>query len=661
MKRIDFEKLQLFFKPLVFGVFFLMFFTGITEANVKLPYIFTDNMVLQRDVKVPVWGWAAKGETVKITFSNKKYTAKPGADGKWVIYLDPLPAGGPYEMVIKGKNEIILKNILMGEVWVCSGQSNMEMPLAGWGNIKNHEKEISDANYPNIRLFTVVKKIGAKPVAELEPAEWKVCSPATIPEFSATGYFFGRNLNKELNVPIGLINTSWGGTIAETWISAGAANTMDDFKEPVKQLNNLNWDQLKIEADAKAKVWNENIEKNDKGIKDKWFESAVDDSQWKTMKLPQLWESAGLPDFDGVVWFRKEIVLNEAETKAGIMLNLAMIDDNDVTFVNGKQVGTTSNYSTKRIYKIDPSVLKTGKNVIAVKVIDTGGGGGIYGEPQDLAYTSSLGVISLAGDWKYNVGVNAGSKPDVSTGPNSFPTLLYNGMIYPMLPFAVRGAIWYQGESNASRAYQYQTLFPLLITDWRKQFANPNMAFYFVQLANFMDVNPTPVESEWAELREAQTKTLALPNTGMAVIIDIGEAKDIHPKNKQDVGYRLSLPALKNVYNKNIEYSGPLYKSQKIEGNKIRISFDHVGKGLVTKDKYGYLKGFTIAGGDKKFVWAKAYLDGNDVIVYSDQVSQPVSVRYAWANNPDDANLYNQEGLPASPFRSDDWKGITQK
>jgi len=444
-------------------------------------------------------------------------------------------------------------------------------------------------------------------------------------------------------------------------MSAGSAMSIDDFKEPVKQLNSLNWDKLKAEAEVKVKIWNENIEKNDAGIVNKWFEPSVDDRQWKLMKLPQLWESAGLPDFDGVVWFRKEIVLNEAEAKAGITLNLAMIDDNDITFVNGKQVGATNNYSTKRIYKVEPSVLKTGKNVIAVKVIDTGGGGGIYGEPQDLSYTSSLGTSSLAGDWKYNVGVNAGSRPDVSTGPNSFPTLLFNGMIYPMLPIAVRGAIWYQGESNASRAYQYQTVFPALINDWRKQFANPAMPFYFVQLANFMEVNAQPVESEWAELREAQAKTLALPNTGMAVTIDIGDAKDIHPKNKQDVGYRLSLPALKNVYNKNIEYSGPLYKSQKIEGNKIRLSFDHVGKGLVTKDKYGYLKGFAISGSDKKFVWAKAYLEGNEVVVYANGVSQPVAVRYAWANNPDDASLYNEEGLPASPFRTDNWKGVTQK
>ena len=639
----------------------LMFVPAAIIANIKLPYIFTNNMVLQRDVKVPVWGWADKGERVKITFAGKKYSAKSGDDGKWLVYLDPLAVGGPYEMVIKGKNEITLRNILMGEVWICSGQSNMEMPLAGWGNIKNSAKEIADANYPNIRLFTVIKKIGEKPITELEQTEWKVCSPATIPEFSAVGYFFGRNLNKELNIPIGLINTSWGGTIAETWISAGAANTIDDFKEPLKQLTNLNWDKLKAEADAKGIIWNDNIEKNDAGVLNKWFEPVTDDSQWKVMNLPQLWENAGLANFDGVVWFRKEIVLSEAEAKAGITLNLAQIDDIDISYINGKQIGTTSNYSQKRNYAVGSSKLKAGKNIIAIKVIDTGGGGGIFGEPQDLSYSSTIGTTSLAGDWKYNIGINAGPKPDVTTGPNSFPTLLFNGMIYPMLPLAVRGAIWYQGESNASRAYQYQTLFPALINDWRKQFANPNMPFYFVQLANFMETNSQPVESEWAELREAQSKTLSLPNTGMAVIIDIGEAKDIHPKNKQDVGYRLSLPALNNLYNKTIEYSGPVYKSQSVEGNKIRLKFDHIGKGLVTKDKYGYLKGFSIATADKKIVWAKAYIDGNDVIVYADQVTQPVAVRYAWANNPDDASLFNQEGLPASPFRTDDWKGITQK
>jgi Beta-galactosidase/beta-glucuronidase len=643
------------------GAVLLFFLTHFAVANVTLPRIFTDNMVLQRDVKVPVWGWADKGEKVTVTFAGKKYSATPDATGKWVVSLAPLAAGGPYEMTITGKNLITLKNILMGEVWLCSGQSNMEMPLAGWGRIKDYQTEIANANYPNIRLFTVPKKIGNKPVKDMESGKWEECSPSTIPEFSSVAYFFGRNLNKELKVPIGLINSSWGGTVAETWVSAGAINTMNDFKVQLNTLDGLDWTNLKSDFEKKAKEWDETVEKKDIGLLEHWENPTLKDDDWKTMNLPQLWEAAGLPDFDGVVWFRHEFILDEKEAAAGITLYLGKIDDSDVSFVNGKQIGSTMNkYSEPRVYKVDASLLHKGKNTIAVRIIDYSGGGGIWGEPQELSYKSSNGTVSLADNWRYKPGIKMDSKPDVNIGPNSFPTLLYNGMIYPLLPLAIRGAIWYQGEANASRAYQYQTLFPLLINDWRTQFANPQMPFYFVQLANYQSHVREPAESDWAELREAQAKTLALPNTAMAVIIDIGEANDIHPKNKQDVGYRLSLPALNMIYGKDIVYSGPTYKSMSIEGNKIRLKFDNVGTGLYSKDKYGYLKGFAIAGADKKFVWAKAYIENNEVVVYSDAITNPVAVRYAWANNPDDVNLYNKEGLPASPFRTDTWKGITE-
>jgi sialate O-acetylesterase len=635
---------------------------SLASANVTLPKIFTDNMVLQRDVKVPVWGWADKGEKVRVTFAGKKYSASPDATGKWVVYLVPMAAGGPYEMVIKGKNQLTLKNILMGEVWLCSGQSNMEMPLEGWGKINDYKKEIAEANYPNIRLFTVPRKISDKPVKDMESGKWEMCSPSTIPDFSAVAYFFGRNLSKELNVPIGLIHSSWGGTVAETWVSAGAIKTMEDFKGALKDLESVDWNTLRSDLTLKAKQWDENITKNDVGLNQHWEDPNLKDDDWQTMNLPQLWESAGLPDYDGVVWFRHEIVLNEQEAAAGITLYLDMIDDSDVSFVNGTKVGSIMDqYNQMRTYKVGAALLHKGKNVIAVRVIDTGGGGGIWGNAQDLSYLSSNGTHSLAGSWKYKPSVKTDPKPDMNVGPNSFPTLLYNGMIYPLLPLAIRGVIWYQGESNAQRAYQYQTLFPTLINDWRNQFKEPQMPFFFVQLANYKPALKDPAESDWAELREAQAKTLSLPNTGMAVIIDIGNADDIHPKDKQDVGYRLSLPALKMVYGKDIVFSGPTYKSMSIEGNKIRLKFENTGSGLVSKDKYGYLKGFAIAGVDKKFVWAKAFIENNEVVVYSEAVANPVAVRYGWADNPDDVNLYNKENLPASPFRTDSWKGITQK
>lgn len=655
------KKIMKCFSFLGLSVILLGLYFPKVMANVTLAKIFTDNMVLQRDVKVPVWGWADKGEKVTVTFNDKKYIAVPDANGKWVVYLDPHAAGGPFDLMIKGKNQITLKNILMGEVWLCSGQSNMEMPLAGWGRINNYQEEIAAANYPNIRLFTVARKIGNKPAKDLDEGKWEACSPSTIAEFSSVGYFFGRNLHKELNIPIGLINSSWGGTVAETWVSAGAVSVIEDFKNQVQKLNNIQWDKLRAELETKSQQWDENVAKNDVGIKESWFNPELNDATWEKMNLPQLWEKAGLSDFDGVVWFRYEFILDETEANAGVTLYLGMIDDSDISYLNGKEIGSMMNkYNEKRIYKVDPAVLRKGKNVITIRVFDTGGGGGIWGDSQDLYYASGTGKHSLAGAWKYKPGIKTDAKPDMNVGPNSFPTLLYNGMIYPLLPLAIRGAIWYQGEANASRAYQYQTLFPILINDWRKQFDDPKMPFYFVQLANFNPALKEPAESDWAELREAQSKTLSLPNTGMAVIIDIGDASDIHPKNKQDVGYRLSLPALKWTYGRDIVFSGPTYKSMSVEGNKVRIKFDNVGSGLVTKDKYGYVKGFAVAGADKKFVWAKAYIENNEIVVYSDAVTNPVAVRYAWADNPDDVSLYNKENLPASPFRTDDWKGITQ-
>lgn len=627
------------------------------NATVRLPKIIGSNMVLQRNAPIPLWGWADKGEKVKITFAGKKYSAVGNENGKWIVYMDPLPAGGPYDLLISASNKITLKNILIGEVWVCSGQSNMEWPT---NNINKAAEEMADANYPKIRLFSVPKKISAMPKDDLEAGEWKECTPASVADFSAVGYLFGRNLHKELNVPIGLINSSWGGTVLETWASREAVLAIDDFEHAIEEMEKKDLNAMEQNIDRMMKEWNSKIENNDIGVKNEWQSASLNDNDWKTMKLPQLWESAGLA-MDGVVWFRKEITLDASEVASGITLNLGPIDDSDISFMNGKKIGETFNqYSKKREYRIEPGMLQPGKNIIAIKVIDTGGGGGIWGDAADFSYTSVKGKTSLTGDWKYNIGVDPGINPNSSVGPNAYPTLLFNGMIKPLIPYGIQGAIWYQGESNASRALQYETIFPMLINDWRKQWNNPEMSFLYVQLANYMPAKPEPGNSEWAELRDAQLKTLSVNKTGMAVIIDIGEAGDIHPRNKQDVAYRLSLAARKVTYGQDIVYSGPVYSSHKVDGNRIVLEFNNTGSGLVAKDKYGYLKGFTIAGDDKKFVWAKAVIEGDKVIVWSDEVKSPVAVRYAWADNPDDANFYNKEGLPASPFRTDTWEGITK-
>ena len=453
-------------------------------ADVKLPAVIGDHMVLQQGMKVPIWGWAEAGEKVTVKVGGRSATATTGNDGCWRVNLEPLKAGGPLKMTVAGKNTLTVDDILVGEVWVGSGQSNMEMNV---GSSANAAQEIAAAEYPKMRLFTAAKVTAFTPQSDVK-GSWSLCTPQTVGGFSAVAYFFGRDLARNLSVPVGLIHTSWGGTVCEAWMSREAAEADPEFK-PI--------------AD--------------------------------------------------------------------------------------------------RIVKPD-------------------------------------------------------ANPEVKPGDPNRPTVLYNAMIHPIIPFAMRGAIWYQGESNAGRSYQYRKLFPAMIADWRKDWGEGDFPFLFVQLANFMARKPDPGDSGWAELREAQSMTLSVPKTGQAVIIDIGDEKDIHPKNKQDVGRRLALAAGAVAYGKKIEYSGPVYESKTVDGGKVRLKFTHVGTGLVAKgDK---LTGFAVAGDDKKFVWADARIDGQTVLVWSDKVAAPAAVRYAWADNPE-CNLYNKEGLPASPFRTDDWPGVT--
>ena len=391
-----------------------------------------------------------------------------------------------------------------------------------------------------------------------------------------------------------------------------------------------------------------------------WKETDFDDKQWPVMKIPQLWETT-LGEIDGTIWFRKNFTVAAEDAGQSATLELSVIDDNDETFVNGVKVGGINAYNVKRVYIIPPSLLTEGRNVISIKVVDTGGGGGLYGEAKDLRLvTQSQKVISLAGDWNFQIeSMNIGT----TLSPNSYPTLLFNAMLNPLLNFSIRGALWYQGESNAGRAYQYRKEFPLMIQDWRTHFKQGDFPFYFVQLASYnADYGNSEKGSTWAELREAQTMTLSLPNTGMSVTTDIGEAKDIHPRNKQDVGKRLAALALNRLYNITMTDGGPVYQSMKTEGRNARLTFTQIGTGLLVKDKYGYLKGFEMAGSDQKFHYAKAWIDGNEVVVSCEAVTEPVAVRYAWADNPEDANLFNKgKGFPRHvPFRTDSWKGITE-
>ncbi len=632
-----------------------------TGIGADLPFLhplFTDHMVLQRGVENPVWGWTQPGADVAVTFQGRTVTTKAGDDGKWMAKLPALVSGGPWQMDISGPQRASVKDVLVGEVWICSGQSNMEWPVSASNEA---EKEIKAATHPRLRLFGVPKKIAGEP-QPIVTASWQNCTPETIGSFSAVGYYFGRELLKELDCPVGLINSSWGGTIAEAWVSSEGLSPMDDFKgamEATKQQFAAQKEGGSYDQQL-AKWWAD----NDPGSKEgaSWAAVEIAAEDWQTMALPTYWEQAGLPDFDGLVWFRREVEVPAELAGKTASLELGKIDDRDETFFNGQRVGGQTVWTADRKYPLAEGALQAGKNVIAVRVLDTGGGGGLYGPAEALRLVVPVQegvetevVLPLTGDWLYRAGPAMANLPPfpqpIGSNPNQV-TVLYNGMIAPLVPYGVRGAIWYQGESNAGRAAQYRRLLPALIADWRNRFTSTGFGFHVVQLANFMEAQNTPVQSGWAELREAQALTAKNDQqVGLAVITDIGDADDIHPRNKQDVGKRLALQALAKTYARpNLVSAGPEFAELKIEGNKAIVKFASVGGGL--KPKSGELKGFAIAGADKKFVWAKAEIAGDTVVLTAEEVSEPVAVRYNWANNPV-GNLFNAENLPAAPFRTD--------
>ncbi len=637
----------------------ILFFTLLNclaaKAQVSLPAFFTSNMVLQRQVPIPVWGHAAASENLEIKFHDQVKKLKAGKDGKWMVQLDPEAAGGPYELQVKGSNSILLTNILVGEVWLCSGQSNMEWSV---GQCDHAAKEIKAATNPYIRQIKIQHQVSSLPLADVKTDGWKICDTSTVADFTAVGYFFARQVYDSIHVPVGLINDCWGGTNIETWISREGFESSDTFRNMIKAMPRISLDSIaalmriksrqRIEALQGGKLMGEAAA----GFKAPSF----DDSRWPEMNAPQQWESQAIGDLDGVVWLRKTIVLPEADSKKDALLELAKIDDDDITYLNGVQVGSTNQWDAPRKYKVPAGILHAGKNVIAIRVSDGMGGGGIWGDAADLKLNLGDINIPLNGAWKWQVE----SVLD-RISENSLPSLCYNAMIHPLVPFAFKGMLWYQGESNADRAWQYRTAFPLLIQDWRKQFNNEQAPFYFVQLASFVTEGNSNSGCGWAELREAQTNTLKLPNTGMCVTTDlVKDAKDIHPTNKQDVGKRLAAIAMNNLYNKKATCSGPVWQSMKISSNEVILSFDHSGSGLFTPDKYGYLKGFEIAGSDSVFHFARAFVQNNTVVVSCSGVSNPVAVRFGWMGDASECNLFNREGLPAVPFRTDRWKTITR-
>jgi sialate O-acetylesterase len=642
---------------------FSLLLTHLSPAQIALPPCLTDNMVLQQQTKVNLWGTETPGKsfTVLTSWNKATYAVNADATGNWKVKVVTPVYGGPYTITFNDGTVTTLKNILIGEVWVCSGQSNMEMPLTSlYGNVLNLDQELANAaNYPEIRMLTVEHQTAFTPTPTLETkGGWVICDPQTVKDFSAVGYFFAKNLFPGKHIPIGIINSSWGGTVAEAWTSGSALKTMPAFAPFVHaEEAGLTQEKLDAQYQTDVKSWIDSINAEDPGFQNGqpvWTKADDIDSAWPKMILPAYWQQAGVPNYNGTMWFRKKVVVPASWAGKDLKLNLQGIDDYDVSYFNGTQIGHTESFFYPRNYTIPGSIVKAGENTIAVRVFDNGGLGGINKGPLDLSLaTDTTGQIDLAGAWSYHKATpltQLPQPPSTSNSPNR-PTLIYNGMINPILSYTIKGVIWYQGESNAARATQYRQLFPLLIKDWRQKWGEGNFPFYFTQLANYNAADQEP-GADWPALRDAQLKTLNVPNTGMAVTIDIGDANRIHPQNKQEVGRRLALIARAKTYGEQLAYSGPLYQSQIINGNTIELTFTHTDNGLVAKGdtKGDTLKGFTIAGTDKKFHPAHAAIIAkNKVRIKSIDVPHPVSVRYAWANNPL-CNLYNGAGLPASPF-----------
>ncbi|MEP7111104.1 MAG: sialate O-acetylesterase [Ferruginibacter sp.] len=631
----------------------LIIFLEPVSCQVKLPVIIRDSMVLQRNVPVKIWGWAANGEKVVLKFKNKIYKIKTPADGRWFVTLPPMEAGGPYTMDIAGSNKISLKEILIGDVWICSGQSNMVHQM----NIHDvtYANDIAEANYPQVRQFWIATLTSLQgPQPDLPSGYWKPAVGEDVRPFSAVAFFFARQIYEKYHIPIGLINSSVGGTPIEAWTSEDGLKEFSDLQTIIQK----NKDTASISGLA-GRISSRNTnrpQQADKGLSGPvpWYDISYIAKGWHSISIPGYWEDQGIKDLNGVVWYRKEIELPASMTGIPAKVFLGRIIDADVLYINGIQVGNTAYQYPQRRYNVPADLLKAGKNIFTIKVTNTAGKGGFV-PSKPYCLFAGKDTIDLMGVWQYKVGeayFPPGGFGGAGVLAQNQPAALYNAMLAPVINYAIKGFLWYQGESNTGRAEEYGKLQPALIADWRNKWQQGLLPFLYVQLPNYMDANYLPSESEWAMLRESQLKSLSVPNTGMAVAIDLGEWNDIHPDNKKAVGERLAIAAQKIAYGENIVYSGPIYQSSKIQGNTIVISFDNIGSGLITNDGEAPEE-FAISGADKKFVWAKAKIEGEKIIVWNDDIPGPMYVRYAWADNPVNPNLYNKEGLPASPFRTD--------
>ena len=622
------------------------------QAEVRLSNVFGEHMVLQRDRPLQLWGQATPGQTLSVELGGHKASTRVGADGRWRVQLAPLPAGGPHRLLVKGDETVELRDVLIGDVWLLGGQSNMEWPLA---QTDTGPQEVASPQNPQLRQLRVPLRASVKPEAEIAPAPWVVAEPGKVGEFSAVGYHFARQMQAVQGVPIGLINTAWGGSMLETWVRRDAALQDPDLAPAVRALptdNAVYGAAVRQRAETRVAAWQPGLPLKDVDASG-WSAASDIDANWPTLPAPGVWETHGLADLDGVVWMRKRIELKPEQAASAAELHLAKVDDCDETWVNGQRVGGQCGWEQPRRYALPAGLLRAGTNWIAVRVTDTGGGGGFHGEAAEMRLDTAAGSVPLAGAWKARV-----EKIQAAAGPvaNDAPTLGHNGLIAPLHGLAVRGVLWYQGEENSGRAAAYAEGFKRLIQDWRGQFGDPNMPFLFVQLASWFPLaDNRPDGNGWAELRASQAAALALPHTGMATAIDVGDAIDIHPRNKRTVGQRLAALALHELGLRAAPASGPRLLGQKANGSEFQLRFGDTAGGLRTARAGEPLRGFYLAGADRRWVPAEARFEGDAIVLRSPAVPAPVAARYAWVNNPSEANIVGGDGLPLPPLRTDDW------
>lgn len=620
----------------------------------KLPSMLSDGMVLQRNVNATIWGRTESGGEIRVSFLEKVYDTIADSNGDWRVSLDKLGPGGPYEMKISAdQKETVIHDILIGDVWVLGGQSNMELPVRRTLDLL--ADEVAGINLPQIRQFAVPQTYNFHaPQRELYGGQWIAAALEDVLDFSAVGFFFAKELYKRYQVPIGLVHTAVGGTPIEAWISEPTLRSIGGYDTVLEQCKDDDYVSETIRRNEKRnRNWYSHLNDHDLGLQEGWFRASCDTTNWGDAQIPGSWLGSELAQVRGAVWFRREIDVPSSMLDDKIMLKLGTIVDADDTYVNGVCIGNTEYMYPPRRYPVPEGLLKPGTNTIAVRVITTQNTGDFV---KDMPYKLVAGghELDLRGNWKYRIGtVTEALEPQIFF--RNMPSGVYNSMIAPLRDYPAKGILWYQGESNTGRPAGYSELFAALVQDWRWNWGSEEIPFIYAQLANLGEEDDSQVN--WAELREEQRKGLTVPNTAMAVIADVGEYNDLHPQDKKTVGQRLALCARKLTYGEeHLVYSGPMFKSMEHTGNAIRLHFDHIGSGLTTRSG-GDLKGFAICGPDGCFIPATAIISGDTIIVKHDDIRKPVHVRYAWANNPAGANLYNREGLPASPFST---KGIQE-